>query len=145
MSEQNGQPNKVATPVEAAIEKQKIAIAEKVPEKVEKVYLAEADTSLPFTERLDAFLAKKKGTTVRLNDFLKSLYPIPVMGARPRWEDQGEMKRLRVLLDKYSAEGKVEVSNNLHQRLGTFYYGEAADPVTKYHNLATIILETKVL
>lgn len=118
---------------------------EKVPEKVEKVYLAEADTSLPFSDRLDAFLAKKKGTTVRLNDFLKSLYPVPVMGARPRWEDQGEMKRLRVLLANYSATGKIEVSNNLYQQLGTFYYGESSDPVTKYHNLATIILETKVL
>lgn len=144
MSEQNGQPKPSAI-IQDAIAKQKIAMEEKVPEKVEKVYLAEADTSLPFSDRLDAFLAKKKGTTVRLNDFLKSLYPVPVMGARPRWEDQGEMKRLRVLLANYSATGKIEVSNNLYQQLGTFYYGESADPVTKYHNLATIILETKVL
>ena len=126
MSEQNGQPNKVATPVE-------------------KVYLAEADTSLSFSERLDAFLAKKKGHTLRLNDFLKSLYPLPVMGAKPRWEDQGEMKRLRVLLDIYTSEGKIEVSNNLYRELGTFYYDGSANPVTKYHNLTTIILETKVL
>lgn len=144
MSEQNGQPKPSAI-IQDAIAKQKIAMEEKVPEKVEKVYLAEADTSLPFSDRLDAFLAKKKGTTVRLNDFLKSLYPVPVIGARPRWEDQGEMKRLRVLLANYSATGKIEVSNNLYQQLGTFYYGESSDPVTKYHNLATIILETKVL
>lgn len=144
MSEQNGQPKPSAI-IQEAIAKQKIAMEEKVPEKVEKVYLAEADTSLPLSDRLDAFLAKKKGQTLRLNDFLKSLYPVPVMGARPRWEDQGEMKRLRVLLANYSATGKIEVSNNLYQQLGTFYYGESSDPVTKYHNLATIILETKVL
>lgn len=83
---------------------------------------------------------KDKTSFVRMNDFLKSLYPITRMNEPPVWASQIEGKRLRILLDKLIMEGRISVKNDIHKKLGTHYYPKGA-AVTHYHNLASVVIE----
>jgi hypothetical protein len=123
---------------------EKAILPEQQESKAEVKYLAEADVKLSNEERLLAFISKRSGQTIKLNDFLKSLYPLPVLGAPPLWKDQGNNKRLRVLLEKLQAEKKIEITANTHLRLGRPYFDNDQNPVTKYYDISTIILEAVI-
>jgi hypothetical protein len=53
----------------------------------------EMDANLSFEERIEAFIKDKKDW-VKLNDFLKSLFPIPKFNEAPVYINKGEMKRI---------------------------------------------------
>jgi len=105
-------------------------------------YRKETDAKLSHEERILAFIDSRKGDgNVKLNDFLKSLYPIPKANMPAAWTDQGAMKRLRVLLEKMQQEGKIEIISNSHNRLGRPYYPDDTTLKTEYYHLGTVLLE----
>jgi hypothetical protein len=105
-------------------------------------YRKEMDTKLSFEERIIAYLdSRAAGASVKLNDFLKSLYPAPKGNMPPAWTDQGNMKRLRVLLDAMQSQGKIEIVANAHMQLGKAHYPDTTTMKTEYHNLATVGIE----
>lgn len=108
-------------------------------EPIKPTYRKELDRSLSFEERIESFLEGKYGT-IKLNDFLKSLYPLPKFNEPPVWLQQGEMKRLRVILDNMQSHGRIKIVNNIHSRLGTFYY-EGEQQFARHYNLNTITVE----
>ena len=121
------------------------AFAQKAKEPVVVPTLPEADQNLSFEERIAAYLSKRNGQTVRLNEFLKSLYPpSKIPGLKPEWYQGHESKRLGRIIGKLAADKVIEPVNELYKDLGTFYY-EGEDPRTKYHNLNTVLVEVKVL
>ena len=88
-------------------------------------YHKELDVTLPFEDRIVAFLEKKEEQSVRLNEFLKSLYGVPKFGALPVWANQNEMKKLSHILDKMQSQGLISIDGNTHKSLGkSFYSGE---------------------
>jgi hypothetical protein len=96
-------------------------------------------------ERVVKFLKEKgNGEFILLNDFLKSLYPVPKMGMKPAWLDRVESKKLKGLLTSLVASGQVEIEANRHSTLGGFYY-DTQDPnqVTQYHNIATVQMRAR--
>lgn len=133
-------PANVKPMVDAALE----SFAKQAQEPIKMAPLAEADQSLSFEERIAAFLAKRKGQKVRLNDFLKSLYGVPTIpGLKPEWHQGHEGKRLGRIIDKLVNDRVITPVNDLYKDLGTFYY-EGDDPRTKYHNLNTVLIEVIV-
>lgn len=84
----------------------------------------------------------KEGDYVKLNDFLKSLYPLSKNNEPPKWDKQSESKKIRVVLSKMQTEGLVVFKNNQHQFLGTHYY-EGVNQVQKHRNLTDTIIEAK--
>jgi hypothetical protein len=108
-------------------------------------YLLEADPKKSHEERIMAFLAKRSGT-FRFNDFLKSLYPLPVRGAQPEYENQMAAKRLRILLEKLVMNRVISITGDAHRKLGTFYYdGNDASQKTQYYGLNKVPLEVTVI
>lgn len=93
-------------------------------------------------EKIVAFLDSRDGTDIKLNDFLKSLFGVPKFNEPPNWLSQGASKQLRVLLGDMQTKGLISISNNMHTKLGTFYY-EGNSPVTLYHSLNTVPLVAK--
>lgn len=100
------------------------------------------EVGLSIEERVVKFIDERSnGKYIRLNDFLKSLYPIPVLGASPEWTKQGAMKVLKNLLEKLSNENRIIIPGNQHLKLGKNWYdGEARAQI--YH-LGNVNIEGK--
>lgn len=137
-------------PIDSPAEQTKEPLAEEpiVTKEIEippaPAYRKELDKSLPFEDRIVAFLESRgAGQIFKINDFLKSLYPIPQLNAPPTWMDQAAMKRLRVTLDNMQSHGKLTISNNSHAKLGTHYY-EGVEQFARFHNLNTVPIEAKL-
>jgi hypothetical protein len=115
---------------------------EVIPIQVKPPYRKELDVTLSIQERLEAFLEGRSGV-VKLNDFLKSLYPLHRHGEQPHWSKQGNMKALKSCLVNMQAEGKIRVVNNMHLKLGqNFYKGDQY--LRDNHNLATVDISVVV-
>lgn len=106
----------------------------------------ELDPTKPHEERFLAFLeGRKTGEFVKVNDFLKSLYPIPKPGFPPAFTDQTTMKQLKHLFLRLQSERKVIFSNNHFERLGKHYYdGNDVEQKTKYYNITNVHIEAKI-
>lgn len=131
---------------EMTIAENKILVPATVSVKTEvqkPVYKKETDIHLPFDQRILAFM-ESRGTSgfIRLNEFLKSLYPLPKGNEPPKWLQMGEGKRLLGILDKLQSEGKILINNNQHKRLGKFYYA-GVEQITQHHNLNDVVIEAK--
>lgn len=98
---------------------------------------------LSMEEKIINFIDSRESGNIKINDFLKSLYPIPNGNTPPVWVNQAKSKELRVLLDKMQHERKISIINNKHKLLGTFYYPDVTTMKTCYHNLNTVIIEIK--
>ena len=73
-------------------------------------------------EKIVAFIESRTGgDTVRLNEFLKSLYPLPQRNEPPLWLNQGTSKQIKVLLSKMQADGLISIVNNTHELLAGFW------------------------
>jgi hypothetical protein len=97
-----------------------------------------SDAKLSFEERIEAFIEDKK-EYVKLNDFLKSLYPIPKFNEPPVYINKGEMKRMRILLDNMQSHGKIEIKDNGHGKLGNHYY-EGEQQYAKFHHIGNLTI-----
>jgi len=125
-------------------EEVKQTFAAPVSEPPKVFYNKESDKSLSMEERIEAFMeSRSKGNYIRLNDFLKSLYPIPKQNEPPAWSNQVESKKIRNLLNKMQTEGKIFILNDIHLRLGKHHYPDANTMKTEYHSLANLIIEAK--
>lgn len=97
---------------------------------------------LTMEQKLVKFLESRPGGFVKVNDFLKSLFPPPkIMNQPPEWTKQGASKRLRVMLDNMQSHGLLRVKDNRHSRLGTNYYPDDTTMKAEYHNLNTVTIE----
>lgn len=100
-----------------------------------------ADPSKSHKERILSFIEGKKGT-VRLNDFLKSLYPLL---NPPEWSKQSAMKKLRIDLADLAASSNIKFVNDLYNRLGKHYFPDQNTGKTHYYNLSDTIIEVEIL
>lgn len=121
-----------------------------MPEKIEIKEISppalrpEMDTRLSYGVRIVHFLeSRKTGDFVKLNDFLKALYPIPKPGFPVEFTKPENMRFLRMTLKQLQESGKIQLSNNSFERLGKHYY-EGSNPETKYHNVLTLPIEAKI-
>lgn len=112
--------------------------------KGETVYHPESDPRLSIGNRILAYLESRKSAEfIRLNDFLKSLYPLPKPGKPAGFENVQNMRFLRMALRQLKDDGKVVFANDSFERLGKHYYNGSA-PETKYHNVLSVPIEAKI-
>ncbi len=131
-------PSKDPVPAEPA----PIVVSEKLQEYTKPAVRPEMNPNLSKEERLNAYLENRSGV-VRMNDFLKSLYPIPKNNEPALWKNQGEMKQLRMILENMQVAGKINVVNDTHRLLGKHYYAGEGQ-VQTHHNLGTVTIELYV-
>lgn len=129
-------PEKTEPVIETPIMEEKLVEPDKV------VYTEPINDERSMEEKIVAFLDSREGSDIKLNDFLKSLFGVPKFNEPPNWLSQGASKQLRVLLGDMQTKGLISISNNMHTKLGTFYY-EGNSPVTLYHSLNTVPLVAK--
>lgn len=99
-------------------------------------------SDLSTEQKIINFIESRDGGEIRMNDFLKSLYGVPKFGQPPLWMDKGELKRLRLLLDKLQNEGHFTFTSNAYLKLGQFYHA-GDDQKTNHHNLNTLQIVAK--
>lgn len=95
------------------------------------------EVELSFEERILAFVDSRSGASIRLNDFLKSLFPLPKIAEPPKWLNQAESKKLRVLLGELQTKGLVKLADNRYTLLGRSYYF-GAEQVQKHYSIADL-------
>jgi len=106
-------------------------------------YRAELDESASFEDRVVAFVKSRPVSGfVNINSFLKSMYPVPKFGEKPKWMRQEESKALRLKIANAISSGKIAVNGEHYKLLGSFYYADG-NPETQYHNLNTVQIEAK--
>lgn len=97
---------------------------------------------LTMEQKILNFIESRQPGEIRMNDFLKSLFPVPKFGEPPLWTQKGESKRLRIVLDELQKQRLIQVVNNMHLKLGQFYH-EGESQQTKHHNLNTVTIVVK--
>lgn len=137
---------KVETPIvnEPVKEIKEEPVVEKKELPPQPVYKPESDKGLPFDVRIEKFLeGRSNGQFIKLNDFLKSLYPLPKPNETPAWATQSTAKMLRLLLIKMQSEGRISIQNNMHLKLGVHHYPDSTTGKVAYRNLGDVIIEAK--
>ena len=92
-------------------------------------------------EKIEKYLEDKTGK-VKINDFLKSLYP-SVFNEPPAWQRQAVSRELRHILSKMQSENKLVIEYNRHLQLGDAYYPDGATMKTEYYNLNNIDIQVQ--
>jgi len=143
---------KIEEPIKDEIEsiKEESKVEEKVVEEVvekvvepivEKPIVAEplpvSKEELSMEERISAFVDSRMDSKIRLNDFLKSLFPLPKLGEPPLWINQAESKKLRVLLGEMQSKGLIKLSDSRYTLLGKSHY-VGAEQVQKHYSIADL-------
>jgi hypothetical protein len=111
----------------------------------EQVTPPELDRKLPKAQRLIHFLESHGGYDgfVKINDFLKTFYPIPKMKELPLWTNQGEMRSLKHLLRTMKEEGKIVFNGNNWERLGNNYHTDG-EKLRRDYNISDIVIEARL-
>lgn len=150
-------PETFTEPIETGFEVDKMMQKFDVPENDEpsKVeYVAAKDSpiydhpqlqpqpELTMEDKIVKFL-EGKNDFVKMNDFLKSLYPIPTMQNPAKWMQQQVSKTLKGLLDSMVKDGVIKISGDKHLQLGKPYY-HGADQRQAHHNLTSIEIYGKI-
>jgi hypothetical protein len=118
-------------------------IKEKAPEWASVPQIKKQEVELSNEEKIVAFIESRTGgDTVRLNEFLKSLYPLPQRNEPPLWLNQGTSKQIKVLLSKMQADGLISIVNNTHELLGKFYHA-GEQQITQHRNLNNVEILAK--
>lgn len=94
-------------------------------------------TEKSLEDKILEFLSDKTGK-VKLNSFLKELYPVKSNHAA----NIGNSRYIRGVLDKMQAEGKLIMVNKSHDRLGDTYYPDGINAAQ--YNLDTWGIEVEV-
>lgn len=117
-------------------------VAEPVVEVVVENKVEVVSEELTDEEKIVKFLESRSGGYVKVNDFLKSLFPLPkTPNEPPVWLMQGAAKRLRVLLEGMRLKGLIKIANNTHLLLGTFYYPDTSHMKTAHHTLNSVQIQ----
>jgi|ERR1700743_1344316 len=125
-------------------EKQESAV---IPPRVETVapIRPEVDKSKTHKERIISFVEGKRGQgTIKLNDFLKSLYPLPKGNEPQQHLEQGNLRKLRQDIRELKAEGKLNLSNDSFEQLGNPHFPDQTTGKTHYKNLTDTPIEAIV-
>ncbi len=140
---QTTDPESETTPEEPKVIETEVAAAAPPPVVVEP--RKETDKNLPIDERIVAYLESRTSPDfVKLNDFLKSLYPLPKMAEPPVWLSQGVSKQIKNLLTDMQTQGRVTIRDNRHLMLGMAYYPDSTTLKTHYYNLNNVVIEASV-
>lgn len=135
------EPPPVETEQLTAVATEPEVVEEKIVEEVPAPKIpAKLDESLSMEEKIVAFLEGKTGF-VKINDFIKSLYPLPKFNEPAQWLQQGVNRQLKNMLTNMQTEGKITVRDNRHILLGSAYYPDSTTLKTHYHNLNSVIIE----
>jgi len=97
------------------------------------------EPELSMEQKILNFIDSRGTGKIILNDFLKSLFGVPKLNEPHVYLRQGSSRMLRATLIKLQSEGKINIENNRHMRLGQSYYSNN-EPETKYYNLNTVQL-----
>jgi len=121
---------------------------EEIPEidkvvQIEKTVDLSPQEEMSMEDKISSFLQSRTGE-VRMNDFLKSLFPIPKHNEPPILLLQSSSRVLRKVLDDMQSKGQIIIINNLHHRLGDPYYPDSTTGKTEYYNLNTLQIQAKV-
>lgn len=94
-------------------------------------------------EKILDFLTKKgSGGFVRLNEFLKSTYPVPKAHEQAAWLAPSESKAIKALLAKLENEGQITVHKN-YLKLGTNFYSGVEQKRGTY-DLNSVLITAKM-
>jgi len=115
------------------------AIVAPAPPKI----LPEMDPTKSHRERIVAYLSSRKGT-VRLNDFLKSLYGIPQPGHPVPYTSQPVMKKLKHDLKALQEKGSVKFANDSFERLGKAHFPDQNSGKTHYWDITNTPIEVVI-
>lgn len=124
---------------EPVIEEKKVEDVVKIFNETGKQVWESPKENLSMEDKILTFLKGKTGD-VKMNDFLKSLFGVSVGNEPPKWANQGASKLMKATLDKLVKEKGLHIQNNMHQRLGQFYYPDSTTGKTEYHNLNTVAI-----
>ena len=105
--------------------------------------LPEMDPTKSHQERIVAYLSSRKGT-VRLNDFLKSLYGIPQPGHPVPYTSQPVMKKLKHDLKALQEKGSVKFANDSFERLGKAHFPDQNSGKTHYWDITNTPIEVVI-
>ena len=95
-------------------------------------------------ERILSFLRSRNSNDfTEINEFVKTLYPSPVLGANPAWMSQGISKKIRTILENMQEKGEIVIQNDQHKKLGTFFYIKE-NPITQYYNIGKVAIKAKI-
>lgn len=146
VSEEVEQPKEEVVEVgqtSAVLTEEAVLVEIPVKEAVElKLVPEKPKVELSKEEKIINFLESRGDGEFVINDFLKSLYPIPTYNMPAEYLRQGESKALKGLLTKMQAEGKISFVDNSYQKLGQFYY-EGGDTQTKHYNILNVKIIAK--
>lgn len=106
----------------------------------------ELDFTKSHKERIVSFLDSRKGAgKIKLNDFLKALFPLPSINQPAEYSSQPKMKKLRQDLRELKEEGKVTFVNDSFERLGRAHFPDQTTGRTHYWDILTLPIEVIVL
>ena len=132
-SEMTSEPTPATEPIKYVEERQPDIIQEESKERV-----ADDTMEASILKYLDS---KGEGDHL-LNDFLKSLFPIPKFNEPAIYLTQENSRYIRHVLDNMQLESKISIVNNSHRKLGAHWYEEGTG-VAKKHNLLTVKIVAK--
>jgi len=135
---------KVETPTQPPVVKAEAPVAP-TPKPADKATAPELDRKLPKYQRLVHFLESHGGDKgfVKINDFLKTFYPVPAGKEPPLWTNQGEMRSLKALLRTMKENGQVVFNGNSWERLGDNYHTDG-EKLRRDYSVADIIIEARL-
>lgn len=96
------------------------------------------ETETTQEQKIIAFVESRGSGEVRLNEFIKSLYPPVNFANPPQYLELGENKRIRNMLAALVSEGHFAIQNDLHLRIASIYYD--GDGKCLHHNINTLPL-----
>jgi len=100
---------------------------------------------LSIDQKIVNFLkSRAAGQFIKINDFLKSLFPLPKNNEPIEWQKQAAMKSLRATLQNMEQTGRIQFPNTAYQQLGKAYWPDDKTGITHYHHLGTVIIEAKL-
>lgn len=102
-----------------------------------------AQEDLSMEQRVVNFLESKPNGEIKMNDFLKSLFPISKFNEPAVWLRQESSKQIRNLLENMQSNGLLTIVNDNHRRLGTAYYPDHTTGKTHYYDLNNVIITAK--
>ena len=133
LPEATHEPIPVTEPIKYAEERQPDIIQEESKER-------SADDTMEAS--ILKYLESKGEGEHLLNDFIKSLFPIPKFNEPAIYLTQENSRYIRHVLENMQMEGKISIVNNLHRRLGAHWY-EPETNIAKRHNLSTVKIVAK--
>lgn len=155
INEENGQPigmEKVDEVMKDAgyrkIEVQDEKVFDKEPLPSKPIELVKGDIlihggeDLSIGQKITNFIDSRDGD-IKLNDFLKSLFPLPKNGEPPVWLQQGANRTLRGTLEGMRQRGEINILNNAHMKLGECYWPDSKTGRTEHYNLNTLPIIAK--